>query len=71
MLSKECYTPFWEVFAHFLIGKGPVFSPRFDLGKSLLTKKDGPYILHLYKRGCPVMLPQGTYVTGVITISQQ
>ena len=26
---------FWEVFAHFWIGKGPLFSPKSSLGKSL------------------------------------
>ena len=31
----EWYTPFWEVFAHFLFGKGPVFGPKSGLGKSL------------------------------------
>ena len=37
----EYNAPFWEVFAHFLFGKGLIFSPRFGLGKSLgimLTK---------------------------------
>ena len=30
-------TPFWDVFAHFLIGKGPTFGlgPKSGLGKSL------------------------------------
>ena len=28
------YTPFLEVFAHFLIGKGLIFGSRFGLGKS-------------------------------------
>ena len=32
----ECNTPFWEVFAHILIGKGPQIGPRFGLGKSLI-----------------------------------
>ena len=31
----EGYTPFWEVFAHFLIGKGQIFGPKSGLGKSL------------------------------------
>ena len=31
----ECYLLFWEVFAHFWIGKGPIFCPRIGLGKSL------------------------------------
>ena len=28
--------PFWEVFAHFLIGKGTIFGPKSGLRKSLL-----------------------------------
>ena len=29
-----------EVFAHFLIGKGPLFSPKSGLGKSLTEEDD-------------------------------
>ena len=32
----EWYTPFWEVFAHFLIGKELIFGCKSGLGKSLL-----------------------------------
>ena len=33
----EWHTPFWEVFAHFGIGKGPILGPRSGLGKSLVS----------------------------------
>ena len=36
----EWYTAFWEVFAQFLIGKGPIFGPKSGLTKSL----------HVYQR---------------------
>ena len=32
----EWYTPFWEVFAQFWIGKGLIFGPKSGLGKSLI-----------------------------------
>ena len=38
-------TPFWEVFAYYEIGKGPIFDPRFGLGKSLLEYKESTYLL--------------------------
>ena len=38
-MNWECNTTFWEVFAYFQIGKGPIFCPRFGQGKSLSTGK--------------------------------
>ena len=32
----EWYTPFWEVFAYFPFGKGPIFGPKLGQGKSLI-----------------------------------
>ena len=34
--NLECFSLFWEVFALFLIGKGPIFGPKLSLGKSLV-----------------------------------
>ena len=31
----ELYTPFWAVFAYFIIGKGLIFGPKSGLRKSL------------------------------------
>ena len=31
----KSYTPLWEVFVHFSIGKGPIFGPKSGLAKSL------------------------------------
>ena len=34
-MNWEHDTPFWEVFVHFLIGKGLIFGPIFGLEKFL------------------------------------
>ena len=34
-LDWECYSLFWEIFAHFWMGMGLIFCPKIGLGKSL------------------------------------
>ena len=40
----EWYTPFWEVYAHFWIGKGPIFGPKSGLEKSLQFRWKNPSV---------------------------
>ena len=39
-IARLTCTPFWEVFAYFLIAKGPIFDPISGLGKSLINMKN-------------------------------
>ena len=44
-----------EVFAQFLIGKGPIFDPRFDLGKPLARLSLARF-LKPHDLGCVILL---------------